>query len=133
MARTETRQDAARQVKRFLSGYRDGLRQRRSMEAWTTAAGPPDADRARREYDACARELEARRRGIREAIELLRAGSPERAVLGMRYLDGLPWAEIQRLLHMSRASCFRLHMTALGQLEALLQDRRRDQNENIET
>lgn len=53
---------------------------------------------------------------IMDMLDLLPPGSPERDILEYRHIDCKSWAEIQRLVHLTRSPCFEYYNRGLGML-----------------
>ena len=92
------------------------------LEAVQSIPGAGDK-RLEEELRAEARELQAAivaaEKNARAAESLLSALNEKEAVLmRARYIDGLRWKEIARVMHYSEERCYKIHAGAMRKLEA---------------
>lgn len=70
-----------------------------------------DLERQLRETEEC---LNLERYRIQEAINRIQ-GDEQRRLLELRYIDGKTWKCVQRTMHISKTTSYRLHCDALEQ------------------
>lgn len=56
---------------------------------------------------------------IMDVLELLPSDSTEKEILELRHIDCKSWAQIQRLVHLTRSPCFEYYNRGLDQLLAI--------------